>query len=233
MREAQHIEPAFRDGPAVDGDAVMTLVEGKARVPDQLAGNDHLADLAADVRDRRGAMHDPTQNISFFQVIVLGRNVGHDVRQAQAGPVQTGECGFQRRPIGNAEKLVAVEGNDEVPGIVVKRMPDEPCHRCALIEDATVFAAEQHRQTFVRQVTQNDWRRVGAAMVQDVKAIEKRRVVADERFDDVALVANRGDCGETHFSNGCWRRQLRPPFPAAPDLDRYAHAPPKNRSTTA
>src|SRR4029450_2007597 len=112
-------------------------------------------------------------------------------------------------------------------------MPDEPRHLCALIEDAAFFAAEQHRQTFVRQFAQNEWRPVGAAMVQDVKAIEKRRIVANKRFDDVALVANRGDCGKTHFSNGCWRRQLRPPFPAAPALDRYAPASPKNRSATA
>src|SRR5262245_12683963 len=142
MRETQRIEPALRDGPAVDGDSMMTLVEGKARVPDQFAGNDHLADLTTDVRDRRGAMHDPTQNISFVQVIVFGRNVGHDVRQAQAGPVGTGECGLQRRSIGNTEKFITVEGNDEVPGIVIKRMPDEPRHRCALVEDAAVFAAE-------------------------------------------------------------------------------------------
>src|SRR5262245_40286574 len=110
MSEAQRIEPAFRDRPAVDGDSVMALVEGKARVPDQAAGNDDLADFAADVRDRRGAMHDPTQNVNFVQVIVFGGNVGYDVRQAQAGPVQTGECGFQRRPVGNAEKFVGVEG---------------------------------------------------------------------------------------------------------------------------
>src|SRR3954467_11435675 len=47
MSKAEPLDPALRDRPAVDANAMMAFIERKARLPDHRTGNDDLADLAA------------------------------------------------------------------------------------------------------------------------------------------------------------------------------------------
>src|SRR6185436_12286790 len=72
VREAESLDPAFRDRLAVDANAVMAFIERKARLPDHRAGNDDLADLAAGVRLRLRAVQDAAQHIQFVRVVAGG-----------------------------------------------------------------------------------------------------------------------------------------------------------------
>ena len=158
----------------------MAFIERKARLPDHRTGNDDLEDPAACVRLRLRAVHDPAQHIQFVRVIARGGNVIHDLRQADAGRVQIRKRRFQRRPVGNTKKFVAVERDDEVPGMIVARTLDELRHGRTLIEDSVAFAAQHQRQSVVRQPAQDVRSRIGAAMVENVKSVKKCRIVPNE-----------------------------------------------------
>ena len=178
----------------------MTFVERKARLLDHRAGNADLADLAADVRDRLRAMHDPARHVFLIRVVVRGRDVVDEIRQTDGGFVHAGQCGLQRGAVRRVDEFVAVQRQHEVPVTVFERTLDELRHLRALIEDGLVVVAQLQRQSFVGQFAQDLGSRVRAAMVENVKTIEECRVVPDEGLDDVALVANRGDGGELHLS---------------------------------
>src|SRR6185312_1803383 len=85
MSKAEPLDPAFLDRLAVDANAMMALIERKARLPDHRTGNDDLADPAAGVRPRLRAVHDPAQHIQFVRVVARAGNVIHDLRQSDAG----------------------------------------------------------------------------------------------------------------------------------------------------
>ena len=123
-------------------------------------------------------MNDAAQHILFVCIVLNGRDISRDVREADAGLVQTGEHRFELRPIRHANEFVAIERDDEIPWMIVKRTLDQVRHGRRLIEDAVVFAAERQRQSFLRELAENGRRRVGAAMIQDVESVEKRGVVS-------------------------------------------------------
>src|SRR6476620_10567623 len=102
--------------------------------------------------------------------------------------------------IGNAKKFVAVQGNDEVPGVIIKRTLDEVRHARTLIEDSVAFAAQRQRQSFLRQFAKDVRRRIRAAMIKNIKTIEKCGIVPNEGFYDVALAPHHRNCSKTHSS---------------------------------
>jgi hypothetical protein len=159
---------------------MMALIERKARLPDHRTGNDDLADPAAGVRPRLRAVHDPAQRIQLVRVVARAGNVIHDLRQSDAGRIQIRERRFQRRPVGNTKKFVAVERDDEVPGKIIKRTLDEVRHGRALIEDTVAFAAQHQRQSFVRQSAEDVRGRIRAAMIENIKSVKKCRIVPNE-----------------------------------------------------
>jgi len=75
VSKAKPVDPAFWNRLAVDANSMMAFIEGKSRLLDHSAGNDDLAHLGADIRNRFRAMHNPAQHIRLVQVIALGGNI--------------------------------------------------------------------------------------------------------------------------------------------------------------
>jgi hypothetical protein len=198
--ERQPLEAALRNGLAVDTNTMMALAERKARLLDHRAGNDDFADLACDIGYDLGAMHDPAQHVHFVQIVIRGRDIVVEIHQADGGPVQIGKQGLECRPTGEGNKFITIQRHDKVPGIIIARAFDEARHGRALIENSIVVPAQHQRQSFVLQFAQDDRGLIRAAVVENVKTIEKCSVVPNKRLDDIALVPDRGDCSETHSS---------------------------------
>jgi hypothetical protein len=144
-------------------------------------------------------MHDPARHVDLLCIVIRGRDVIDDVHVADGCSIQIHKRRFQGRTIWHANEFIAVQRQHEIPAMIVVRPFDEARHGRSLIENSVVVAAQRQRQSLVRQTAQDGRGLVCAAVVENVKTIEKCSIVANERLDDIALVPNRGDSSETHL----------------------------------
>ncbi len=109
------------------------------------------------------------------------------------------QLGFQGRAAGGAYEFVGIQGQQEIPSKICLRPLHELGGAAPLLEaGAGRLLDAGDGEPFGFQQAQDAARFVYAAVVNDIKPVNERERMANERLDDVGFVTRQGECGEVH-----------------------------------